>query len=684
MSNLYWHHCDFGDLAETFALSGAITLADAVLVDAAVHRLNERDPEVLLAAALALAMQRSGHVGVDLVSVQAVCAAAHVAGETPHSKRVSAPWPEDPQAWQRKVLQSSLVSVDGDWQRPFAVQVLPDGRHLLMTQRVWSIQCRLADGLLRMAREEAAHAPQLASLQTALSESLLAHARPEHLLATQAMVQSLASAAQRQMVLVVGGPGTGKTYSIRFLLTALLEHKPDLRVLLAAPTGKAAVRMTEAMREAKGGAVAEDTIDKRLANLRSMTVHKLLGKHPDGSVKYHRGKPLLADVVVVDEASMVDLVLMAEVVDAMAVGAQLVLLGDPDQLASVDVGTVLSDIVAAASRPHSPLEPCMVRLTINHRFAEAPLISAVAAAIQAQTPESLQTAVALLTGQSGPPQTPPGMAAAGTCLPLAVSTLAPIAVATLADRSRAIETLAAPYCQGDGYVTLLAGHLQRGGRAALATSRVRRELLLAMGRYRVLAVHRKGPLGVAGLDKSIGEQIRMVLAAAWAKRHGDNPQPATLTPADLPRDSGLWLGQLVLITENAYDVDLRNGDIGLVLCGEGERLVVVFPVATPADESVNSPMAKWPGAREVPIARLPPHMGALAMTVHKSQGSQFDHIALVLADGDSPIQTRELIYTAITRAKKQLTWAGSEQAMAQALGQTVARASGLGPLLEAR
>ncbi len=652
MSTLNLRNTQLASRAAPLLTAGVLTEADLVLVDAALQRFGEPDPDELLAAALALAVQRRGHVGVDLLQVATLA--------EPSEEPV---WPSDLPAWQAKLLASPLVSQGENRQRPLVMQPLPGGEHLLMTQRLWDVQARLAQALRQMAGEITAHAPTQDLLQQALLRSLTQGAKPEHLAAKTQVAQSLAAAARLRLTLVLGGPGTGKTFSIRFLLAALLAQRPELRVVLAAPTGKAAVRMTEAMREAQRAAPTQDNIAQLLADLPSSTVHKLLGKRPDGSVRHHRGNPLPADIVVVDEASMVDLVLMAQVVDAVAPGAQLVLLGDRDQLASVDVGTVLADIAHAAAQTGSPLQACLVRLTVNYRFADSPLVSAVAAAIQAATPESLVQAEQLLTGRR----------------PDAVDAqpIQPIAAGDLAERTAATHTLAGPYFAKGGYVALLAEQLRTGGRAALRETQVWRQLLYAMGSYRVLAVHRQGPLGVAGLEKAIGDSVRSVLQLAWNERK--STQQVRTKSEDLPREAGLWLGQLVLVTENAYDVDLRNGDIGLVVCGDGGRLVVVFPVAAPVDAT--GVEAKWPGVREVPIARLPPHMGALAMTVHKSQGSQFGHVALVLTDGPSPLQSRELVYTAITRAQQQLTWVGTAPALHDALQRMVARASGLAPLL---
>ncbi|MBM4359429.1 MAG: ATP-binding domain-containing protein, partial [Deltaproteobacteria bacterium] len=201
-----------------------------------------------------------------------------------------------------------------------------------------------------------------------------------------------------------------------------------------------------------------------------------------------------------------------------------------------------------------------------------------------------------------------------------------------------------------GYAELLR-RLRRGREwnPDILTEAVQRRIFAAFERYRVLATHREGPLGVSGLERALAERVRKHI-------HGEQGGAGRF-----------WVGRPVLVTENAYDVRLMNGDVGLILPVRNGTLAVHFPTEH--------------GLRAVATSRLPPHEGALAMTVHKSQGSQFDRIALVLAGRNSPIQTRELVYTGVTRAKNQLAWLGTREELEDALGRTVARTSGLGALL---
>jgi exodeoxyribonuclease V alpha subunit len=181
-----------------------------------------------------------------------------------------------------------------------------------------------------------------------------------------------------------------------------------------------------------------------------------------------------------------------------------------------------------------------------------------------------------------------------------------------------------------------------------------RDLLARFDRYRVLAVHRRGPLGVQQLEQELARRVRVALERG-GRQGGD-------------LGYGHWVGRPILITENAYDVGLMNGDVGIVL-PLADGAAAVFPHETPGE------------VRRVALSRLPPHEGALAMTVHKSQGSQFEHVALVLAGRDSPIQTRELVYTGVTRAKQRLSWLGDLDELRTALARQVRRESGLPELI---
>jgi exodeoxyribonuclease V alpha subunit len=500
----------------------------------------------------------------------------------------------------------------------------------------------------------------------------------------------------------VGGPGTGKTFSVSRLLAALLAptnaEASRPHVALAAPTGKAAARMREALREAvdpkKKNKLELDaaTRDAILA-LPAETLHRLLGVRPDGSCRHDKNNPLAADVVIVDEVSMVDLTLMRRLVEAVRTDARLVLLGDRDQLASVEAGSVLADLVHAADEyPELGRRRCA--FTTSRRFASAPDIGLVAACLQSyktkhpdvlarESREKPRTALALdvlCERAHATDETHRGAGAKdapteGTDATKPAHYRATRRVEHLGKPDRStrgaarpsdaqLARLVAPYLEGFdalapvdeaesktkdvpriGYAALVKQHC--GGQKEPADD-VLRAILDAFDRYRVLAVHRAGPLGVSGLERALAAKVRDYLGVKGSGAY--------------------WIGKPILITQNAYDVGLMNGDVGIIL-PRREGSAAVFPGEAPGT------------VRSVATARLPPHEGALAMTVHKSQGSQFERVALVLAGRSSPIQTRELVYTGVTRAKNQLAWLGDESELKDALDRRVTRESGLVPLL---
>lgn len=641
------------EAAAPFRGARAIRDDDLLLVDQVAPRFGETDARVLLGLALALGAQAEGHVGADLGTAARRFEQVR-ADRAALSDEAQPPTPEFPESadWVAQVQASALVGAPADEDRPFTAQpgAGEGGRPLIMSRQMWATQARIAAALERLC----ASAPEPA-IPASTRDPLLGRLFDKQGQARDAVQ----AAAEHSVTVITGGPGTGKTYSIKRLLALLLQAQretggPPLELALAAPTGKAAVRMTEAMAEeldALQGVDAE--VKETLSALPAYTLHKLLRVRPDGTSGVNAESPLTADVVVVDEASMVDLRLMALLLEAVRPGARLILLGDRDQLASVEAGTVLADMVRGAFDGPSdgPLKGAVVRFDESYRFKDAPTIATVARCIQQAEPADLARAADLLMGTAHVPDEQERVKRLDPSDPPADLTAA----------------LARPYWDHApglklrGYVGTLVELIQADRTQALRDPAVHATLLKELLDYRLLAVHRRGRWGVSGLDRRVGALLRARLAEAWRAR--------TLARPELPAAAGLWLGQPVLVTQNAYDVDLRNGDIALVLpSAQDGALCAVFP---------------GPGGRvrEVPLARLPPHMGALAMTVHKSQGSQFGHVGLALAHPSSRIQTRELVYTAITRARTRLTWLGERDALEQALARPVGRASGLGPLL---
>jgi exodeoxyribonuclease V alpha subunit len=416
------------------------------------------------------------------------------------------------------------------------------------------------------------------------------------------------TAVRRRLAVVAGGPGTGKTTTVARIVALLCEQAaaagavPPL-VALAAPTGKAAARLVEAVHAEAAALDVDRALRARIGALDASTLHRLLGWRPGSHSRFrhHRGNRLPHDVVIVDETSMVPLSLMARLVEAVRPDARLVLVGDPGQLTSVEAGAVLGDIVGPAAAP----ERGIVVLDRVHRYGGA--IAAVAEGIRAGDGDAV---VAALDGVTWIP--------VDVADPAAASALAPV-------RDGAVATARA--------VTAAA----RAGDAAGA--------IAALGGFRVLCAHRRGPYGVA----------------AWTARiEGWLDQPAGLLDE-------WYVGRPLLVTENDDALRLYNGDTGVVVAGP--------------DGEVRAAFERQGGVLELSPTRLAAIDTVYAMTVHKSQGSQFDRAAVVLPDPLSPLLTRELLYTAVTRAREGLLLVGTEAAVRAAVARPVARASGLGRLL---
>jgi exodeoxyribonuclease V alpha subunit len=413
------------------------------------------------------------------------------------------------------------------------------------------------------------------------------------------------SAVRRRLTVVAGGPGTGKTTTVARIVALLAEQAaakgaPAPLVALAAPTGKAAARLEEAVQHEALKLDVAEPVRRQLLELRAATVHRLLGWRPDSSSRFrhNRGQRLPHDVVIVDETSMVPLSLMARLVEAVRTDARLVLVGDPGQLASIEAGAVLGDIVG-------PGGAGIVVLDRVHRFGGA--IATLAQAIRSGDADAVIAAL-----DAGADDVTWIDVDVGD--PAARSALEPV-------RTRAVAAARA------------IGAAARAGDAAGA--------LAALDAFRLLCAHRRGPEGVA----------------AWTALTED-------ALGDLAREDRWYVGRPLLVTDNDYELRLYNGDTGVVVqSADPDRVIAAF---------------RQRGAIvEVSPTRLAAVDTVHAMTIHKSQGSQFDTAAVLLPAPSSRILTRELLYTAATRARRQLVLAGSEATIRAAVGRPVARASGL-------
>ena len=594
-----------------------------------LRRLDRDTPDaVLAAAALASLAVAKGHAGVRLGAADALVE-AEIA------------WP-DADAWTRQLEASRWVDTPDDATAvadPHAPLVLEGG--LLYLRRYREYERALALGLQRIATQPV---PEAGIEPLAL---LFARLFPQ---ATHDDRQALAAALalRHALLLVTGGPGTGKTTTTARLLVLLVAQalhagRASPRIALAAPTGRAAERMAESVRQAVQALAAMGVDADLLAALPTSgtTLHRLLGTIPDSPRFRHDGdNPLPFDVVVVDEASMIDLPLMAKLVDAVASGTRLVLLGDPDQLPSVEAGDVLAAILGAVGEGDA-----MERGDVD---VLRPLLG-----------DGDKTSV---LAQEGGEARFPGIRVhlqRGWRQSEALD-LAPLAAAVReGDADAALAQLRAGTLSNVHFHEGLADPLELQRDALLAHFRALghaatpADALAQSTRLRLLTAVREGPQGA----RTLNARIERLLAEGGGA--GRAPQ-------------GHFQGQLLIVTENSYRHRLFNGDIGVCMRDAAGTLVAWFP-----GDDAGHPRAFHPAA-------LPAHESAFAMTVHKAQGSEFDTVWLLLPARGNRVLSRELVYTGITRARRALHVAGSEAVIREALARHAGRWSGLGWRLGAR
>lgn len=609
---------------------GVLRTLDDALAGSLARLEPDASDAVLAAAALASLAVAQGHAAFDPGRPQLLVDA-------------QLPWPAA-EAWRQQLADSDLVACPAALDTPSrpAALVLEGG--LLYLRRYREYERRLATRLRALAGtappavDHGAIAPVLDALfPPADSDPLQARA------ATLAL--------DRGLLLVTGGPGTGKTTTIARMLVLLLAQArlagtPAPRIALAAPTGRAAERMAGSLQAAVTRLSSISGFDPAWIEglpTAASTLHRLLGTIP-GSPRFRHGPdlPLAYDVVVVDEASMVDLPLMCKLVEAVADGARLVLLGDPDQLPSVEAGDVLASICAAAGDGAGGGSQAVQGSPVVGETAD--LFAPSAAAAQAAPGRA---AGSFLSGHRVHLQRGYRQSAALALAPLAAAVRdgdADLALALL--RSG---TLAGVHFHEDatdplasGAATLLPHWRALAVADDLAAPPEPGAVLAAAARVRLLAAVRGGPQGTRALNARI--------EAALA---GPRPPPH-------------FHGRLLLVAENSYRHRLFNGDIGVCLRDDRGTLVAWF-----ADSDT-------PGAvRAFHPAALPAHDSAFAMTVHKAQGSEFDSVWLQLPRLDTRVLSRELVYTALTRARSELHLCASEPVLRAALSRHAVRVTGL-------
>jgi exodeoxyribonuclease V alpha subunit len=583
---------------------------------------TDGESSIFLAAALTSRATGNGDICLDL----------NAAAETGMPEQ-----PDGPDAlkcpplaeWRRTLISSPVVGKPGD-RRPLIL----DADNRLYLYRYWEYENLLSNIIRQRAGGE------LQDFNTGKLTKILK--RLFALKNDEANWQAIAAviAVFKRISVITGGPGSGKTFTIARILALLLEGalEENAKIHLAAPTGKASARLAESIHEAKQSLDCSDLIKDAIPN-EVHTIHRLL-KPISGTPYFYRNaeNPLAADVVVIDEASMVDLALMTKLVQALSPDARLLLIGDKDQLASVEAGSVLGDIcdrqvvhgfsiqflkkieqisnVKLDERLQSPksasgLQDCITVLQKSYRFDPQSGIGGLSKSVNRGDSD---TALAYLNDST--------------------------------DKSTGWRDLRPAANSVRDLRDLIAG----GYRKYLTLH----DPVLAMkafNRFKILCALKIGPFGVHSINSFAEEVLN---------------QEGLLPTID--RGNHQWYrGRPVLITQNDYNLGLFNGDIGITLPDpnlSNDELYVYFPDS--GDEF-----------KRFPTHRLCGHETVYAMTVHKSQGSEFDHIILLLPEKDYPLLTRELIYTGLTRARKTVSIWGPQSVLKAAITRKIERTSGL-------
>ena len=573
--------------------------------------------ELSLAAALVSSYTRQGHVCLDLSSIEGKELLTGDNGIDP----VVCP---ELNTWCKHLRETAVVGNPGEYK-----PLILDDHSRLYLYRYWHYQEKLAS-LIRMRIHDTGVESNTCYLKEELRKFFPFNE------AKEINWQSIAAfAALRKKICVIsGGPGTGKTSIIATILALLLKQAAPERLSMAlvAPTGKAAAKLQEAIRHMKAKRAYSKKIMDEIPEEAS-TIHRMLGPIPGSPYFRHNAKNTLpVDVVVVDEASMVDLALMSKLIQALPSHTRILLLGDKDQLASVESGAILGDICDTGTEhnfspsfskeckeitgymihtqqsktPESGIQDCIIQLEKNYRFGSDSGIGEVSQAVNK------------------------------------------------GDGDRAIQYMKREVYSDIEWKTLAhpsdLPHLIKDiiiqGYGDYLRARNPIEFFEAFEQFRILCALREGPFGVVAIN-ALAEQI--------------------LSEAKLIKPDVRWYpGRPVLITKNDYALQLFNGDMGILL----------------PDSSVNNELRAFFPATDGTLKkfhpfRLPEHETVYAMTVHKSQGSEFDNVLLLLPDRESPVLTRELIYTAITRAKKSVEVWGSETVFRVAVSRYIERTSGL-------
>jgi len=615
--------------------TGMISKVDTHFANFIGDLSKDNDPEIFLGAALVSSATGNGDICLDLGSVSEKQAIKEKNGEMP------AIFPKL-DVWLDKLKKSPVVGNPGEF-----CPLILDETNRLYLYRYWEYEKILSESIKKRVKED------VKEIDASLLKESLKRLFPEQS-ENDINWQKVASltAAIKRFCVISGGPGTGKTYTVAKILAILLEQAKGekLRIFLCAPTGKAAAKLSESIKKAKEELNCSDTI-KQAIPVQTYTIHRMLKTIPGlPYFRYNSENLLPADVVIVDEASMVDLALMSKLISSIPMTARLILMGDRDQLASVEAGSVLGDICDASGMQIFSKEYCK---TIEDIAGEK-----VGEKSGEKPGGKIDTSIKAYEKGQG----------LYDCIVVLMKNLRFTGKSDIWELSQAIN-------KGDWKEILssLKNNEDRGVKLeklgissekhSIITKKIingyseylkENDPLIALelfNRFKLLCALKVGPYGAYSLNRLAEEVLKK----------------EKLIRTDMSDNYPWYRGRPVLITKNDYSLGLFNGDMGITMPDPkevGSKLYVFFPEASG-------------GVRRYSPYRIQEHETAYAMTVHKSQGSEFEHVCLVFPDKDYPVLTRELVYTGITRARKSVLIWGSEHVLKAAVSRRIKRASGL-------
>ncbi len=600
--------------------------ADIVFAEFISRCCGGADPVLMAAAALAVRAVRNGDSCIALADIAGKELASGSAGEhfvMPEQEEMLDILLADKHA-------GAVSAWDGCSALPLTPLVVDSGGRLYLQRYLFFEKSVAEEILMRCGRERLLPVAEKTDMAGLLDFFALRAGEAD----TDYQQMAVFAALHSSFTVISGGPGTGKTTVVSALLALELMRNPELKIMLCAPTGKAQARLQESLHEGIGRLHISDELKSRLGQLPCSTIHSML-KLRRNSHEFHfcKSNPLPCDLLVVDECSMVSLPLMSRMLSALLPSCRVVMLGDKDQLSSVETGAVMADICSSgtvntlpqvlreafrentgwdvpAADDSLPLNGSIAELTGNHRFASAPSIGEISYAVRTANTDNCGELSLRISAMNAPDfrtrDLPPDEFSA--------------ALSGLLDEKNA-----------EGYALAdLPSLARKGGRENLELA------FRLLNSFKILAAIQSGPRGVAALNELVREKLGL-----------HEPYAA---------------GVPLMVTENNWQLGLFNGDIGLVWqMHKGVRPMVYFPGVD----------------RGFAPSELPSHQTVFAMTVHKSQGSGFSRVLLVMPDRMCPVLTGELFYTAVTRAEKYAEIWGSAEVIQEALCRRTRRISGL-------